>query len=77
MAGCNKARGKNHPKMKSNRATLKRLRVTGTGLIKYPSKGKSHCLSNKSRKRKRQLLKAGYLNRGDAARAERAIPYLF
>jgi large subunit ribosomal protein L35 len=77
MAGCKKSRGPNNPKMKSNRAALKRFTVTGTGLIKYPSKGKSHCLSNKSRKRKRQLLKAGYLNKGDAARCERSIPYLF
>ncbi|MES2503611.1 MAG: 50S ribosomal protein L35 [Myxococcota bacterium] len=77
MAGCNKARGKNSPKMKTNRAAAKRLRVTGTGKIKVPSKGKSHCLSNKNRKRKRQLLKAGYMNKGDSARAERSIPYLF
>lgn len=77
MAGCNKARGFNSPKMKSNRAALKRVSVTGTGLIKVPAKGKSHCLSNKNRKRKRQLLKARYMNKGDAARAERSIPYLF
>lgn len=77
MAGCNKKRGLNSPKMKSNRGAMKRLSVTGTGRIKVPSKGKSHCLSNKNRKRKRMLLKAGYLNKGDAARTERMIPYLF
>ena len=63
--------------MKSNRGAMKRFSVTGTGLIKVPSKGKSHCLSNKNRKRKRMLLKAGYLNKGDALRTERMIPYLF
>ncbi|MBL4817735.1 MAG: 50S ribosomal protein L35 [Deltaproteobacteria bacterium] len=77
MAGCKKARGAKNPKMKSNRATLKRVSVTGTGLIKAPAKGKSHGLSNKNRKRKRQLLKATYMNKGDAARLERAICYLF
>jgi large subunit ribosomal protein L35 len=76
MAGCNKARGLNKPKMKSKRSMLKRFTVTGTGLIKVPSKGKSHCLSNKSRKRKRQLLKANYLNKGDAKRVARALTYL-
>ncbi|MBH1989359.1 MAG: 50S ribosomal protein L35 [Myxococcaceae bacterium] len=76
MAGCNKKRGFK-PKMKSNRGAMKRLSVTGTGLIKVPSKGKSHCLSNKNRKRKRNLLKAGYLNKGDSLRTERMIPYLF
>ncbi|MEI6805126.1 MAG: 50S ribosomal protein L35 [Myxococcaceae bacterium] len=77
MAGCNKKRGKSSPKQKSNRGAMKRLSVTGSGLIKVPSKGKSHCLSNKNRKRKRSLLKAGYLNKGDALRTERMIPYLF
>ncbi len=77
MAGCNKMRAKNSPKQKSNRGAMKRFSVTGTGLIKVPSKGKSHCLSNKNRKRKRMLLKAGYLNKGDALRTERMIPYLF
>ena len=77
MAGCNKQRGLNSPKMKSNRGAMKRLSVTGTGLIKTPRKGKSHSLSNKNRKHKRRLLKAGYLNTGDADRTKRMIPYLF
>ena len=77
MAGCNKARGLSKPKMKSKRAALKRFTVTGTGKVKFPSKGKSQCLSNKSRKRKRQLLKANYMNKGDAARIERGLTYLF
>lgn len=77
MAGCKKSRGLGKPKQKSNRAALKRLSVTATGLIKVRSKGKSHCLSNKNRKHKRALLKADYLNKGDALRTKRMIPYLF
>jgi large subunit ribosomal protein L35 len=77
MAGCKKTRGRNKPKMKSKRAALKRFTVTASGLIKHPSKGKSHCLSNKNRKRKRQLVKAGYLNKGDAARIARGLTHLF
>lgn len=76
MAGCKKSRGLSKPKMKSNRSAVKRFKKTATGLIKFPSKGKSHCLSNKSRKRKRQLLKSNYLNTGDAARIARALVYL-
>lgn len=63
-------------KMKSNRAAMKRLSVTGSGLIKFSAKGKRHCLSNKSRKRKRQLLKARYMSPGDVKIVERLIPYL-
>jgi len=66
MAGCNKARGKNKPKMKSNRAAKKRFSITGKGFIKHASKGRRHCLSNKSRKRKRQLVKAKFLSASDA-----------
>ncbi len=66
MAGCNKMRGKNNPKMKSNRSAKKRFSITSDGLIKHSSKGRRHGLSNKSRKRKRQLLKGGYLHSCDA-----------
>ncbi len=76
MAGCNKARGLNKPKMKTKRSTAKRFTVTASGLIKHGAKGKRHCLSNKGRKRKRQLLRAGYLTHGNAGLLERAIPYL-
>lgn len=73
MANCKKSRGLGKPKMKSKRASLKRFSVTGNGLIKFARKGKSHVLSNKSRKRKRQLLKAGYMQTGCANRIKRAL----
>lgn len=73
MANCKKSRGLGHPKMKSKRASLKRFSVTASGLIKFARKGKSHILSNKSRKRKRQLLKAGYMQTGCANRIKRAL----
>jgi len=73
MSNCKKSRGLGKPKMKSKRAALKRFSVTGNGLIKFARKGKSHILSNKSRKRKRQLLKAGYMRAGCAARIKRAL----
>ena len=65
MAGCNKKRG-HKPKMKTNRAAAKRFSVTGTGLVKFGSKGARHCLSNKSRKKLRQKRRANYMSKGDA-----------
>ncbi len=73
MAGCNKARGRNNPKMKSNRAAKKRFSKTGTGLIKHATKGRRHCLSNKARKRKRQLVKARVLHSCDVKLVSRMI----
>jgi large subunit ribosomal protein L35 len=45
------------PKMKSNSGAKKRFKVTGTGKIKRKKAGKSHILTKKSSKRKRQLRK--------------------
>ncbi len=77
MAGCNKSRGRNSPKFKSNRAAVKRVSVTGGGLVKKPSQGKSHCLSSKSRKHKKRLVKAGYMSKHESTRMQRLVPYLF
>jgi large subunit ribosomal protein L35 len=49
------------PKMKSRRAVAKRFSVTGTGKIKMTHDGKGHILTKKSRKRKRNLRKTGYV----------------
>ena len=43
------------PKMKTKSAAKKRFRVTGTGLIKRKDAYKSHILTKKSVKRKRNL----------------------
>ena len=43
------------PKMKTKSAAKKRLRVTGTGKIKRKHAYKSHILTKKSVKRKRNL----------------------
>ncbi|CUS77936.1 LSU ribosomal protein L35P [Candidatus Kryptobacter tengchongensis] len=45
------------PKVKSNRAAMKRFKVTATGKIKRQKAGRSHLATGKSRKRKRQLRK--------------------
>ena len=43
------------PKMKSHRGARKRFSVTGTGKVKRLKAGKSHILTKKSSKRKRNL----------------------
>jgi len=43
------------PKMKTNSGAKKRFRLTGTGKIKRKHAFKSHILTKKSKKRKRNL----------------------
>lgn len=43
------------PKMKTKKAAAKRYKVTGSGKVKVASANRRHLLSNKSRKRKRNL----------------------
>lgn len=73
MAGCKKSRGLNKPKMKSNRAAKKRFSLTGTNKVKFKKKGLRHGMSNKNRKRKRNLRKAGIMTSGDAGLVIRAL----
>ena len=61
------------PKMKSNRASAKRFKVTGTGKLKREKATRSHILTKKSPKRKRQLGKATLVSRGDEGRIKRLI----
>ena len=43
------------PKIKTNRAAAKRFKITGTGKLKRNKAYKSHILTKKSTKRKRNL----------------------
>jgi large subunit ribosomal protein L35 len=52
------------PKMKTNSGAKKRFRLTGTGKIKRKHAYKSHILTKKSKKRKRNL---GYWTTVDSA----------
>lgn len=51
------------PKMKTRKAVAKRFSETGTGKIKRMHDGKGHILTKKSRKRKRNLRKTGYVSK--------------
>jgi len=53
------------PKMKTNPGAKKRFSLTGTGKIKRKHAFKSHILTKKSTKRKRNLTYAGLVNKTD------------
>jgi len=63
------------PKMKTHRGAAKRFNVTGTGKIKRNHAFKSHILTKKSAKRKRNLRKAAIMAAADAQRVIKLIPY--
>jgi large subunit ribosomal protein L35 len=64
------------PKMKSKRGAAKRFKATGGGQIKRAKAGKSHILSNKNRKRKRNLRKSALVNPAMEKSIRRLLPYL-
>lgn len=61
------------PKMKSNRAAKKRFKVTASGRVKHRQNYKSHILTKKTAKRKRQLRKYGYVHPSDEPRVKAMI----
>jgi large subunit ribosomal protein L35 len=54
------------PKMKTNPGAKKRFSLTGTGKIKRKHAFKSHILTKKSTKRKRNLAYFGLVNKRDS-----------
>ena len=61
------------PKMKSNRRALKTYKVTATGKIKRHKAFRSHILTSKSAKRKRQLRKATVVSKTEAYKVRRFL----
>ena len=53
------------PKMKTNSSAKKRFVLTGTGAIKRKHAFKSHILTKKATKRKRNLTKSGLVHKSD------------
>jgi len=64
------------PKMKTNRGAAKRFRKTGTGKIRRGKAFRSHILTKKSTKRKRNLRSATVIDGRDEKNVSRLIPYL-
>ena len=63
------------PKMKTHRGTAKRFRVTGSGKIMRAKAYKSHILTKKSQKRKRNLRKAAMTDATNAKVMKKILPY--
>ena len=63
------------PKMKTRRAAAKRFTVTGTGKLKRNKAYKSHILTKKTTKRKRNLRKAAVLDQTNVRSMKRILPY--
>ena len=53
------------PKMKTKSSAKKRFKITGTGKIKRKHAFKSHILTKKATKRKRNLTKATLVHKSD------------
>jgi large subunit ribosomal protein L35 len=64
------------PKVKTSRAAAKRFKKTGTGKLKRFKAYKSHILTKKSAKRKRNLRKGTMTDHTNAKVMKRILPYL-
>lgn len=64
------------PKMKTKRAAAKRFSSTGTGKLKRFKAYKSHILTKKSTKRKRNLRKAAMMDATNQKVMKKVLPYL-
>ena len=64
------------PKMKTSRAAAKRFKKTGTGQLKRMKAYKSHILTKKSQKRKRNLRKSTVVDSTNVKNMKKALPYL-
>ena len=62
-------------KFKTKRAAAKRFKKTGTGKLKRMKAYKSHILTKKSQKRKRNLRKATIADSTNAKVMKKILPY--
>ena len=64
------------PKIKTKKAAAKRFAVTGTGKLKRFKANKSHILTKKTTKRKRNLRKGTITDPTNAKVMKKVLPYL-
>ena len=64
------------PKIKTNRAAAKRFKKTRTGKLKRNMAYKSHILTKKSTKRKRNLRQATITDATNVKNMKKVLPYL-
>jgi len=61
------------PKIKTRKGAAKRFKLTADGKIKMKHSYLGHILTKKTRKRKRNLRKAGYVALSDAPRVKKML----
>lgn len=64
------------PKMKTNKSAAKRFKVTGTGKLKRNKAYKSHILTKKTTKNKRNLRKPAITDATNVKTMKKSLPYL-
>ena len=64
------------PKLKTSRAAANRFKKTGTGKLVSNKAYKSHILTKKSTKRKRNLRKATLVDHTNLKAMKKILPYL-
>ena len=62
--------------MKRSRAAAKRFKLTGTGKLKRAKAYKSHILTKKSTKRKRNLRQSTITDATNVSNMKKILPYL-
>ena len=63
------------PKLKTHRGAAKRFRSTASGKFKRSKAFKSHILTKKTAKRKRQLDQPTLVSKADQKAVEQMLPY--
>lgn len=64
------------PKLKTSRAAAKRFKKTGTGKLVRNKAYKSHILTKKTTKRKRNLRKAAMTDATNIKNMKKVLPYI-
>ena len=64
------------PRIKTKRAAAKRFKMTGNGELKRSKAFKSHILTKKTTKRKRNLRKAAMTDETNLKNMKKILPYL-
>ena len=65
------------PKLKTHKGAQKRFKVTGKKKIVHSKAYKSHILTKKSTKRKRNLRKQDVISKADHGNVKEMLPYKF
>jgi len=64
------------PKLKTNRGAAKRFRATASGKLKHRRAFRSHILTSKEHKRKRQLRGSGIVDSTNMNLLKQLLPYI-